>query len=282
MRRTMKNNIIHIHKFTHKNFSTLLQKYEYNLKIGDIVAGIIFSIEDEGALIDIGAAKAAYLPFTEITALITKNSGQILRINETFEFIILNCKQYSNQIILSLRYLEYMRAWKRIKQMQMEDTISNLKILSYNKGGGIVNLEGLKGFVPNSHLINFMNKKNFINKIIPLKLLEVDEYYNTLVLSSICAIFQQYKNKFFIGKVLTGIIADIQSYGLFVDIGNITGLLHISEISDQYILDLHEIFKVGESIKVMIIHLDITRGRISFSTKRINNFKFTENNKQFK
>nr|YP_009370246.1 30S ribosomal protein S1 [Bulboplastis apyrenoidosa]ARO90735.1 30S ribosomal protein S1 [Bulboplastis apyrenoidosa] len=262
-------NFSYIHQFTHKNFVQLIKKYDYKFNEGDIVAGIVFSIEYEGALVDIGASNVGYLSLNTLVSSGFDNFDQIIGIYETREFIIMDIKKKYPQLTLSVRYLEYIRAWERLKQIYLENLILRLHVSSYNKGGLIVNIEGLKAFVPNSHLIYHTNKKNWVNKLIPLKLLEVDEEKNLVVLSYICAILQTYKKKLFIGQIVTGVILNIESYGLFVDIGNIKGLLHISEIANYYIDNLHDIFTVGKSLQVMIVHLDLARGRISFSLKQI-------------
>ena len=82
--------------------------------------------------------------------------------------------------------------------------------------------------------------------------MEVDEKMNNLVLSHRCALLQLEKTNLSIGQTVIGIIHDIQDYGLFIDLGNIKGLLHISEISDNYIPDLKKVFNIGDRIKVMI------------------------------
>lgn len=116
----------------------------------------------------------------------------------------------------------------------------------------LANLEGLKGFIPRSHIIN----KNLEQASYPLdlevKCLDVDEKNNSLVLSHRCAVLEQDKMQFHVGQVVSGVIEEIQDYGVFIDLGNMKGLLHISEISNSYIPNLYKVFKIGDKINVTI------------------------------
>lgn len=144
--------------FTHRNFAAVLQKYKYDLNLGDIVAGTIFSFELNGVLVDIGTPISAYLPIQEVSSNQDLNNFTSLNINDTREFFLLDYNIRSKQLILSIRRLEYIRAWKRIRQLLAEDSLLNVRIKGFNKGGMIISLEGISGFVPNSHLGNFQKK----------------------------------------------------------------------------------------------------------------------------
>lgn len=80
----------------------------------------------------------------------------------------------------------------------------------------------------------------------------MDEKNNSLVLSHRCAVLDQDKTQFYVGQIVTGVIEEIQDYGVFIDLGNMKGLLHISEISNSYIPNLYKVFKIGDKINVTI------------------------------
>nr|YP_010986098.1 ribosomal protein S1 [Polyopes affinis]WOL37016.1 ribosomal protein S1 [Polyopes affinis] len=193
-----------------------------------------------------------------------------LLINETREFFILAYNKKSEQLFLSIKRLEYIRAWKRIKQMQIEDIIIHTHIININKGGVVINLEGLKGFIPNSHLTTQKKDLIKIHQIIKCKLLIADEKKNQLILSNKCALLSDFADKFRIGEIVRGQITEIKQYGLFITIHGIPALLHISEIGHQHINNIGQIFKVGHNIQVKIIHIDMKQGRLSVSRKNIN------------
>ncbi|MFZ4557389.1 MAG: S1 RNA-binding domain-containing protein, partial [Pseudanabaena sp.] len=104
---------------------------------------------------------------------------------------------------------------------------------------------------------------------LPLKFLEVDEDRNRLVLSHRRALVERKMNKLEVGEVVIGVVRGIKPYGAFIDIGGVSGLLHISEISHEHIETPHNVFNVNDEVKVMIIDLDAERGRISLSTKQL-------------
>jgi small subunit ribosomal protein S1 len=108
-----------------------------------------------------------------------------------------------------------------------------------------------------------------VGEELPLKFLEVDEDRNRLVLSHRRALVERKMNKLEVGEVVIGVVRGIKPYGAFIDIGGVSGLLHISEISHEHIETPHNVFNVNDEVKVMIIDLDAERGRISLSTKQL-------------
>lgn len=255
--------------FTHEDFAALLDKYDYHFNPGDIVAGTVFSIEPRGALIDIGAKTAAYIPIQEMSINRIDSPEEVLQSNETREFFILADENEDGQLTLSIRRIEYMRAWERVRQLQTEDATVRSQVFATNRGGALVRIEGLRGFIPGSHISTRAAKEDLVGEELPLKFLEVDEERNRLVLSHRRALVERKMNKLEVGEVVIGTVRGIKPYGAFIDIGGVSGLLHISEISHDHIDTPHSVFNVNDEVKVMIIDLDAERGRISLSTKQL-------------
>lgn len=257
--------------FSNKNFINVLNKYNYNLNPGDIVAGTIFNQEKEGLLVDIGATIAGYLPNSEIYLQNTKNDNKKINhlINQTREFFILAKNYKSQQLLLSIKRLSYIRAWKRIKQLEQEDTIINTTINNINKGGILVYLEGLTGFIPNSHIVNQDEKILKINTDIECQLLLVNEKKNQIILSNKRAILTRKYDQIKLGAIIDSKIIQIKNYGLLINVHGMHALLHISEIGNEHIYNIYNIFKIGQTIRAKIIHLDFEQGRISMSTRNI-------------
>jgi small subunit ribosomal protein S1 len=253
--------------FTHENFAKVLNIYNYHLHIGDIVAGTIFNKEKDGYLIDIGANHAAYLPLGEVS--LNGKSQEILQINDILELFILDYNEESRQLILSLRRLAYIKAWTRIKQLKTEDIIVQVPASGINKGGVLIEIEDIQGFIPNSHLSYFVQLNNLCDHFILCKLLIAEEQSNKLILSNRCAVLEKIIQNLQIGKTYDSTITKIKTYGIFVNIYNIPALLHVSEIGINYVTDLNELFTVGENLKVQIIHIDIKQGRLSVSRRKI-------------
>jgi small subunit ribosomal protein S1 len=255
--------------FTHEDFAALLDQYDYHFNPGDTVTGTVFSLEPRGALIDIGAKTAAYLPIQEMSINRVDHPEEVLRSNETREFFILTDENEDGQLTLSIRRIEYMRAWERVRQLQQEDATVRSSVFATNRGGALVRIEGLRGFIPGSHISTRKPKEDLVAEELPLKFLEVDEERNRLVLSHRRALVERKMNGLQVGEVVLGAVRGLKPYGAFIDIGGVSGLLHISEISHDHIDTPHSVFNVNDEIKVMIIDLDAERGRISLSTKQL-------------
>jgi small subunit ribosomal protein S1 len=255
--------------FTLDDFAALLDKYDYHFSPGDIVPGTVFSMEPRGALIDIGAKTAAYIPIQEMSINRVDAPGEVLQSDETREFFILTDENEDGQLTLSIRRIEYMRAWERVRQLQTEDATVRSLVFATNRGGALVRIEGLRGFIPGSHISTRQPKEDLVGQELPLKFLEVDEDRNRLVLSHRRALVERKMNGLEVGEVVIGSVRGIKPYGAFIDIGGVSGLLHISEISHDHIDTPHSVFQVNDELKVMIIDLDAERGRISLSTKQL-------------
>nr|YP_009402782.1 30S ribosomal protein S1 [Compsopogon caeruleus]ARX96131.1 30S ribosomal protein S1 [Compsopogon caeruleus] len=249
--------------FVTTNLKSLIEKYNYNFNTGDIVAGKCFSIESNGILVDIGAKIAGYMPLQETGYSIINHINYYELFNNR-EFYIIENKKGLNKLILSINYIKYIKAWERIKQLYLEDITLYTKIISKNKGGIVVDIEGLHGFIPNSHII--LNNNNLkIDDYIPVKFLKIRETNNLIILSNKRLILQNNYNNLKIGENIEGIIKDVKIYGILIEIKKLKALLHISEIDRKYHQRLKEHFKIGNKIQVCIIHVDTQRARISLT-----------------
>jgi len=255
--------------FTQEEFASLLGKYDYNFKPGDLVKGTVFALETKGAMIDIGAKTAAFMPMQEVSINRVEGLSDVLRPSESREFFIMSEENEDGQLALSIRRIEYQRAWERVRQLQKEDATIYSEVFATNRGGALVRVEGLRGFIPGSHISARKIKEDLEGEYLPLKFLEVDEERNRLVLSHRRALVEKKMNRLEVGEVVIGSVKGIKPYGAFIDIGGVSGLLHISEISHEHIETPHNVLNVNDQMKVMIIDLDSERGRISLSTKAL-------------
>ena len=255
--------------FTIDEFAALLSKFDYHFKPGDVVNGTVFNLEPKGALIDIGAKTAAFMPLPEVSINRVETLEEVLEPGETREFFILSEENEDGQLSLSIRRIEYQRAWERVRQLQKEDATIYSEVFATNRGGALVRVEGLRGFIPGSHISTRKPKEELVAEFLPLKFLEVDEERNRLVLSHRRALVERKMNRLEVGEVVIGTVRGIKPYGAFIDIGGVSGLLHISEISHEHIETPHTVLNVNDQMKVMIIDLDAERGRISLSTKAL-------------
>lgn len=249
---------------TNQDFASMLSKYKYQLNIGDITGGTVFSQEKKGFLVDIGENVVAYLPKNEVSI----NKGKLTApvVNNSREFFIIACNKKTKQLILSIKRLEYIRGWQRIKQIKREDAEISVQISGVNKGGLIATLEGVQCFIPNSHIVANEEKKLIINSRINCQILFINEKTNTVILSQKRATLKNLLSIIHVGQNTKGRVTKIEDYGIFINIHGFTALLHVSEIDK-----IHNIksFRRGDLIYVQIIHIDTKQGRLSVSTKRL-------------
>lgn len=260
----------------HNSFANILQKYRYNISNGDIIAGTIVHRESFGFLVNIGTQIAGYLPQEEIKIKLTTNdnNNDLYLINTTREFFLMAKNTSNKQPILSIKRLDYIRAWKRIKQMYTEDIMINLKIEYFNKGGIITYLENIQGFIPKSQ-IEIKIEKFTKTKYIHCKILNINEQRNQLILSNKSAVFLLCRHKFKLGELSYGRVIVIRPYGLFLNIYGIKALLHKSEMKLNQKTHIESNFKIGELVKIKIIHINNKRGQLSVSQR---NLKYDNSN----
>nr|YP_009397736.1 ribosomal protein S1 [Dipterosiphonia australica]ARW66922.1 ribosomal protein S1 [Dipterosiphonia australica] len=258
-------------------FKEILKKYKYRLHSGDIVAGTVIHNEKAGFLVDIGTERIGYLPNEEISTDLKKNKKNTPQIvNATRDFFLITENKSTKQCILSIRRLDYIRAWKRIKQIYSEDIVFNVQINYINKGGIITCLEGIQGFIPKSHIA--IKKLNLNNEFqlrkqedIKCKILTISEHKNQLILSNKSAKLTLLKHKLKIGELLYGQVVSIKSYGLFINIYEIKALLHISEV-DRIDNEIYKNIVIKDKfIKVKVIHLNNKSGQVYVSVRNLKN-----------
>ncbi|MBD1897233.1 S1 RNA-binding domain-containing protein [Coleofasciculus sp. FACHB-129] len=239
---------------------------------GDVVIGKAIALEPEGALIDIGAPTAIFLPIREMSINEIDSPEEVLQLNETREFLIVNQYDEVGNLILglSIRQLEKKLAWERVRQMQAENVTVYAKV--YNTCGAaglLVKIEGLRSFIPNNLLGTCKPLKELFGEELPLKIVEVDEDCFRLFLSHRLALYPDGIKHLEVGQVVVGRLLALKPYGAFVNIGVINALLHIREISHAHFDTLESIFKVNDEIKAMIIWMDVEKNRVSLSTKAL-------------
>lgn len=161
-------------------------------------------------------------------------------------------------------------AWDRCREQQSADEAVNSTVLSVNRGGLLVEVEHLRGFVPQSHIaVRVPNREDLVGQTIPVKFLEVDEEKNRLVMSNRLATDVVSGEGLGVGDVCSGVVQAVKPYGAFVDVGGVSGLLHISQISHDRIVAVENVLAPGDELKVLILSKDAERGRLSLSTKKL-------------
>lgn len=234
------------------------------------MTGKVFHCDAKGAWVDIGAKAAALCPGSEASLAQARNAAAVFDIGEEYEFEIIRDDDGDGSLTLSVRKIQLEAAWNRCREMQANDEAVNSVVLSVNRGGLLVEVEHLRGFVPQSHIaMRVPNREELIGQSVPVKFLEVDEEKNRLVMSNRLATDVVSGEGLGVGDVCKGVVQAVKPYGAFVDVGGISGLLHISQISHDRIVAVENVLAPGDELKVLILSKDAERSRLSLSTKKL-------------
>lgn len=258
--------------FSAEDFAKALEQHDYQFQRGQVVRGKVASYDSDGIYVDIGGKAAAFLPIDEASLQRTNNIEQILPIGEERQFLIIREQDADGQITLSIRQLEIKQAWQRLAEYQEDNKTVQARVSGVNKGGVTVDVQGVRGFIPRSHLVDRDNPESLIGKALTVSLIEVDPSRRRLVLSQRLATQAASVSQLEIGQLIEGKIVGIKPFGVFVDFEGTTGLLHINQISKNYVSALETVFQVGQPIKAFIIDIDEAKRRVSLSTKVLENF----------
>lgn len=258
--------------FSRDDFAQALDKYDYNFNKGKVVKGKVFQYDSNGVLVDIGGkspgfvptGEAAYQPFTDVK--------QVLPLNEEFEFLIIKEQNSDGQVTLSRRQLHLEQAWDNLTKISESGKVVEMLVTAANRGGVIGEVEGLRGFIPRSHLLQKDNMESLVNQWLKANVLNLDRNNNKLVLSQRDIGRSVALSQLQQGDLVQGKVVKIQPYGVFIDFDGIAGLLHIKQISNAHIQSLNNVFQVGEEIKVVILEIDEMKQRISLSTKLLETY----------
>lgn len=250
-----------------EDFEKALEQHGYEFAKGQIVTGKAFSYESDGALIDIGGKSPAFLPVTEASVYKISDITAVVPLQEEREFLIIRDQNEEGQVTVSLRRLEERRIWEHLTELQDNGQSIQVKVLDVNKGGVTVNAQGMRGFIPRSHLVERENLDSLVGSVLNATVLELDQKRNKIVLSNRLASRAASFSQLEMGQLVEGTVTSLKPFGAFVEFDGCTGLLHISQISQKSVSSLEALLQVGQPIKAMIVSLDEGKGRISLSTK---------------
>ena len=256
--------------FTYEDFATAVANTDYSFSRNDVVKGVCVEYDKGGAIVDIGAKATAFLPEQEAALLnLGKDIEDLVDLDTEMDFQIISDEDENGQLLVSIRRIQYREAWDKVIKAQEADEVLEAEVVAVNRGGAICLVEGLRAFLPGSHLAGQMPTDDLIGQVLPLKFLEVNQDTNKLVVSNRRAVVEQQMADLSRGDIVQGMVKALKPYGAFVEIGGMSGLLHISQISYDRIDDLEKVLQPGMQVKCMIIDHDKVNGRIALSTKSL-------------
>jgi small subunit ribosomal protein S1 len=258
--------------FSMDDFAKALEQHTYDFSKGQIVRGRPASYDNDGVYVDIGGKAAAFLPASEVGLKQVADLSQALPLNEEREFMIIQEQNADGQVTLSVRAMEIRDLWEQLAEMQDTEATLQVRVSGVNKGGITVDAEGLRGFVPRSHLVDRSNPDSLVGRAITVCVLEANAQTRKLVLSQRLASQAASFSRLSIGQLIEGTVSGIRPFGVFVDFDGTSGLLHINQISKNYVSSPDAVFKAGQPIKAVIQDIDEIKRRISLSTKVLESY----------
>lgn len=254
-----------------------------NLQYGDTVDGTIMKIDRDELLVDIGSKAEGVVPAREMQSL-TPEDRAGLRIGDELLVFVVQAEDKEGRSVLSVDKARQEKSWRRLQQVYESSDRIQAEVVNYNKGGLLVNLDGVRGFVPASQVSGISrgpetqkqsDMARMVGQSLQLKIIEINRNRNRLILSERQAVQEVREVKkdellslLHDGDIRTGTVSSVCDFGAFVDIGGADGLVHLSELSWSRVKHPGEVLKVGDKVQVYILSIDNERKRIALSIKR--------------
>jgi small subunit ribosomal protein S1 len=254
-----------------------------SLKYGDVMDGVIMRIDRDEILVDIGSKSEGVVPSREFSSL-TSAERDALAIGETILVFVVQPENLEGQAVVSIDRARQEKSWRRLQELYEANEAIQAEVTNYNKGGLLVNLDGVRGFVPASQVTEIRggddaSKQADMGRLIGtklnLKVIEINRHRNRLILSERQAMQErrdEMKEKLIEelkeGEVRHGRVSSICDFGAFVDIGGADGLVHLSELSWSRVRHPSEILRVGQEVDVAVLGINPQERKIALSLKR--------------
>jgi small subunit ribosomal protein S1 len=244
-----------------------------SLTVGDVVTGKVTKVEEKQALVDVGFKVEGIVPISELSSLHVEKVSDVLSVDDELEMKIL--KLEDDELILSKRAVQAEKAWEQLRKQQESGEIIKAEVAEVVKGGLVVDV-GVRGFIPASlverHFVEDFS--DYKGRELRLKVEELDQENNKLILSQRAVLDEelQEKKKSILqslqpGDTVEGTVQRLTSFGAFVDVGGVDGLVHISQLAHHRVESPSEIVKEGEQVKVKVLLVDPDSERVSLSIK---------------
>ncbi len=246
------------------------------LRQGDIVKGKVMSVDENGALVDVGYKSEGLVPAHEFQRRGALAPEQVAPGDEIMVYV-LSVDSEEGGLRLSRRKADEEIAWKILEQAYLEQDIVEAPVAQEVKGGLVVDV-GVRGFVPASQVergyVNDLSK--YVGQTLRMRVLELDRSKNRVILSQRVVLEEEHERlcketweTIEEGQVRTGVVKGITDFGVFVDLGGVDGLLHISELSWGRVNHPSEVVREGQELEVKVLKVDRERGRISLGRKQV-------------
>ncbi len=259
-----------------ESFESLLEQSIKTLNTGDKVTGIVTRIGNTEVQVDLGTKHAGYIPYDEVSADSTVKPEDILHVGDEIEVFVVRVNDQEGTVQLSKKKLDGMKLWDDLAVYAEDKTPVEGKITEENKGGLVATVKGIRVFIPASQsgVAKGGDLAAMVGQTVKLRITEVNRARRR-VIGSIRAVAseerkaaqEQIWNEIEEGKKYHGTVKSMTSYGAFVDIGGVDGMVHVSELSWNRIKTPAEVIKIGDEIDVYVISFDAEKRKISLGYK---------------
>ena len=258
-----------------KSREELTKTYDESLntvKDKEVIEGTIIALNKREAVVNIGYKSDGIIPFNEF------RYNPDIKVGDKVEVFIENQEDKKGQLILSHRKARAARSWDRINEALEKDEIIKGYIKCRTKGGMIVDVFGIEAFLPGSQIDvrPIRDYDVFVDKTMEFKVVKINQEYKNVVVSHKALIEAELEaqkreiiSKLEKGQVLEGKVKNITPYGVFVDLGGVDGLVHITDLSWGRVSDPREVVELDQDIKVVILDFDNEKKRIALGVKQL-------------
>lgn len=272
-----------------QTMESLLNEQELNVdlpQVGEIRSGMIASVSPSQILVSIGAKSEGVISGRELDQL-SAEEREALQVGQEVHVFVINPEDSNGNVVLSLKRAQEELSWENVERLVTSDEVVDSQIMGFNKGGLIVAVEGLRGFVPSSQVSALRRGQStgdtpeqrwqkMIGQPISVRVIEVDRERRRLILSERAAstesrqsIKERVIEELEEGKVYTGRVTSLANFGAFININGADGLVHLSELSWEHIEHPREVLEVGQEVKVKVINVDREKKRIGLSVRAL-------------
>ena len=251
------------------------------LRRGEVVEGSVMAIERDSLLVDIGFKSEGVVPVQEMLSIGSDPLAK-LQIGETVLVYVIQPETSAGQVGLSIDRARGEQGWRVLQERFESGDVFEAEITGFNKGGLLANVEGVNAFIPMSQVVGVKPGSDGANPLsaqvgrsLQLKVIEINRRRNRVILSERAALQEwraEQKDRLLEelteGEIRTGTVASIRNFGVFVDLGGADGLVHLSELAWDRNTQPEELFKIGDEVKVYVLHVDKENKKIALSIRR--------------
>ena len=262
-----------------ESFEALLEENLKNLNTNERVIGTVLSIAPNEVQVDVGRKQTGIIPVTELSNDPNAKPEDLVKIGDQLELLIMKTNDQEGTILLSKRRVDAQKGWEKLQEKVESQEILTSKVTEVVKGGVIVIYEGVRIFIPASQATATRgeNLEELLGKEVQFRLIEVSQHgRRRRAIGSIRSVLKEQRaaqrEEFWktceVGKHYNGVVKSLTSFGAFVDLGGVFGMIHISELSWTHIKHPSEVVNVGDTVDVYVKDINEETKKISLGYKK--------------